>query len=204
MLPQRWWCLSSHNLAKWVVFSGKLYLSSLLTVHIMCTNYIEQSALRYAFFMINVFTIYWLLMSRWVSPIQGKKQTEDLPSKPKKWGYKILVLAGSDGVPYNLEIYTGRVVQPPELADVGASGNVVLRLAQPIPKHKNYKDFSTTGLRVSLLCLHWLSREFTALVLFVATDYQVSTWCAMLSWKEQDVDLLNRRWPWWEKPPCML
>uniref|UniRef100_A0A8P4G9Y2 PiggyBac transposable element-derived protein domain-containing protein n=1 Tax=Dicentrarchus labrax TaxID=13489 RepID=A0A8P4G9Y2_DICLA len=33
-----------------------------------------------------------------------------LPSKPKKWGYKILVLAGSDGVPHNFEIYTGRVV----------------------------------------------------------------------------------------------
>ncbi|KAJ8348980.1 hypothetical protein SKAU_G00275690 [Synaphobranchus kaupii] len=30
-------------------------------------------------------------------------------------------------------------VQPPELADVGASGNVVLRLAQPIPKQENYK-----------------------------------------------------------------
>ncbi|XP_058868693.1 piggyBac transposable element-derived protein 3-like [Acipenser ruthenus] len=64
-----------------------------------------------------------------------------LPSKPKKWGYKILVFAGSDGVPHNLEIYTGRVVQPPELADVGASGNVVLRLAQPIPKQENYKLF---------------------------------------------------------------
>ncbi len=87
MLPQRWWCLSSHNLAKWVVFSGKLYLSSLLTVHIMCTNYIGQSALRYAFFMINVFTIYWLLMSRWVSPIQGKKQTEAISAiKTKEMG----------------------------------------------------------------------------------------------------------------------
>ncbi|XP_048048348.1 piggyBac transposable element-derived protein 3-like [Megalobrama amblycephala] len=75
-------------------------------------------------------------------PFKGRNRLKQyLPSKPKKWGYKILVLAGSDGVPYNLEIYTGRVVQPPELADVGASGNVVLRLAQPIPKHKKYKVF---------------------------------------------------------------
>ncbi len=75
-------------------------------------------------------------------PFKGRNRLKQyLPSKPKKWGYKILVLAGSDGVPYNLEIYTGRVVQPPELADVGASGNVVLCLAQPIPKHKNYKVF---------------------------------------------------------------
>ncbi|XP_051971544.1 piggyBac transposable element-derived protein 2-like [Xyrauchen texanus] len=75
-------------------------------------------------------------------PFKGRNRLKQyLPSKPKKRGYKILVLAGSDGVPYNLEIYTGRVVQPPELADVGASGNVVLRLAQPIPKQKNYKLF---------------------------------------------------------------
>ncbi|KAJ8351852.1 hypothetical protein SKAU_G00233280 [Synaphobranchus kaupii] len=39
------------------------------------------------------------------------------------------------------ELMTGRVVQPPELPDVGASGNVVLRLAQPIPKQQNYKLF---------------------------------------------------------------
>ncbi len=74
MLPQRWWCLSSHNLAKWVVFSGKLYLSSLLTVHIMCTNYIEQSALRYAFFMINVFTIYWYLQEMDTRQFYGRKE----------------------------------------------------------------------------------------------------------------------------------
>lgn len=75
-------------------------------------------------------------------PFKGKHRLKQyLPKKPKKWGYKILVLAGSDGVPHNLEIYTGRVDQPPELADIGASGNVVLRLAQPIPKDENYKLF---------------------------------------------------------------
>ncbi|CAI5644706.1 unnamed protein product [Oreochromis niloticus] len=47
----------------------------------------------------------------------------------------------SNGIPYNLEVYTGRVNQPLELPDVGASGNVVLRLAQPIPKEENYKLF---------------------------------------------------------------
>lgn len=50
-------------------------------------------------------------------------------------------MTGSDGIPYNLEVYTGRVNQPPELPDVGASGNVVFLLAQPIPKEKNYKLF---------------------------------------------------------------
>lgn len=75
-------------------------------------------------------------------PFKGRNRLkQDLPSKPKKWGYKILILTGSDGIPYNLEVYTGRVNQPPELPDVGASGNVVLRLAQPIPKEENYKFF---------------------------------------------------------------
>uniref|UniRef100_A0A3Q4MXL3 PiggyBac transposable element-derived protein domain-containing protein n=1 Tax=Neolamprologus brichardi TaxID=32507 RepID=A0A3Q4MXL3_NEOBR len=75
-------------------------------------------------------------------PFKGRNRLkQDLPSKPKKWGYKILILTGSDGIPYNLEVYTGRVNQPPELPDVGASGNVVLRLAQPIPKEENYKLF---------------------------------------------------------------
>uniref|UniRef100_A0A8C3A2I5 PiggyBac transposable element-derived protein domain-containing protein n=1 Tax=Cyclopterus lumpus TaxID=8103 RepID=A0A8C3A2I5_CYCLU len=83
-----------------------------------------------------------LVVDEQMVPFKGRSRIKQyLPSKPKKWGYKLLVLAGSDGVPHNFEIYTGRVVQPPELADIGASGNVVLRLAQPIPKHENYKLF---------------------------------------------------------------
>ncbi|XP_032364124.1 piggyBac transposable element-derived protein 3 [Etheostoma spectabile] len=75
-------------------------------------------------------------------PFKGRNRLKQyLPSKPKRWGYKILILAGSDGVPHNFEIYTGRVVQHPELPDVGASGNVVLRLAEPIPTQQNYKLF---------------------------------------------------------------
>ncbi|MGH0136958.1 UNVERIFIED_CONTAM: hypothetical protein FKN15_037495 [Acipenser sinensis] len=73
-------------------------------------------------------------------PFKGRSRLKQyLPMKPRKWSYKVIVLAGSDGIPHNFEVYTGKVVQPPELADVGASGNVVLRLAQPVPKHKNYK-----------------------------------------------------------------
>ena len=75
-------------------------------------------------------------------PFKGRHRLKQyLPAKPRKWGYKILLMAGTDGVPHNLEIYTGRAVQPPDLPDVGASGNVVLRLAQTIPKHENYKLF---------------------------------------------------------------
>ncbi|KAJ8367446.1 hypothetical protein AAFF_G00317660 [Aldrovandia affinis] len=71
-------------------------------------------------------------------PFKGRNRLKQyLPAKPKKWGYKLFFVAGSDGIPHNFEVYTGRVVQPPELADVGASGNIVLQLAQPVPKHNN-------------------------------------------------------------------
>uniref|UniRef100_A0A665TR44 PiggyBac transposable element-derived protein domain-containing protein n=1 Tax=Echeneis naucrates TaxID=173247 RepID=A0A665TR44_ECHNA len=84
-----------------------------------------------------------LAVDKQMVPFKGRNRLKQyLPSKPKKCGYKILVLAGSDGVLHNFEIYTGRVVQTPELPDVGASGNVVLRLAQPIPKQQNYKVFT--------------------------------------------------------------
>lgn len=39
-------------------------------------------------------------------------------------------------------------------------------------------------------------------LLFVAADYQASTWCVRLRWREPDMDL--SRWPWLEKLPCML
>uniref|UniRef100_A0A8C6WVW5 PiggyBac transposable element-derived protein domain-containing protein n=1 Tax=Neogobius melanostomus TaxID=47308 RepID=A0A8C6WVW5_9GOBI len=83
-----------------------------------------------------------LAVDEQIVPFKGRNKLKQyLPAKPKKWGYKILVLASSEGIPHNFEIYTGRVEQPQELADVGASGNVVLRLAQPIPRKQNYKLF---------------------------------------------------------------
>ncbi|KAK7904676.1 hypothetical protein WMY93_017283 [Mugilogobius chulae] len=83
-----------------------------------------------------------LAVDEQIVPFKGKnKNKQYLPAKPKKWGYKILILASSEGIPHNFEIYTGRIEQPPELADIGASGNVVLRLAQPIPNLQNHKLF---------------------------------------------------------------
>ncbi|XP_051554346.1 piggyBac transposable element-derived protein 2-like [Myxocyprinus asiaticus] len=75
-------------------------------------------------------------------PFKGKSRIKQyLLSKPRKWGYKILVLAGSNGVPHNFEVYTGKAVHPPELPDIGASGNVVLRLAEPVLTKRNFKLF---------------------------------------------------------------
>nr|XP_046274248.1 piggyBac transposable element-derived protein 2-like [Scatophagus argus] len=70
-------------------------------------------------------------------PFKGRHRLKQyLPPKPKNWGYKIIFLAGSDGIPHNLE-----VDQPPELPNVGASEKVVLQLVQPIPKEENYNLF---------------------------------------------------------------
>lgn len=92
-------------------------------------------------------------------PFKGKSRIKQyLPSKPKKWGYKILLLCGSNGIPYNLEVFVGKAVHPPELADIGASGNVVLRLAEPIPKHQNFKMFFDNWF-TSVKLMHVLAQQ---------------------------------------------
>ncbi|MPC56634.1 PiggyBac transposable element-derived protein 3 [Portunus trituberculatus] len=77
------------------------------------------------------------------------------PKKPKKWGYKIFVLSGIDGLVYNFKIYTGSISPVPGQPDVKASGNIVLDLLQPIPRgvwHKVYFDnwFNSPLLQVTL------------------------------------------------------
>lgn len=62
------------------------------------------------------------------------------PKKPHKWGYKIFVLSGVSGFAYKIEPETGleNVVLNHE-PDLGASSNVVMRLAREIPQNQNYR-----------------------------------------------------------------
>nr|XP_026488603.1 piggyBac transposable element-derived protein 3-like [Vanessa tameamea] len=67
------------------------------------------------------------------------------PNKPHKWGYELLVLCDDRGVAYNFEIYSGmennsalRYANEP---DLGASSNIVVRLARTIPRYQQYKLF---------------------------------------------------------------
>ncbi|XP_018020808.1 piggyBac transposable element-derived protein 3-like [Hyalella azteca] len=62
------------------------------------------------------------------------------PKKPHKWGYKVISQAGSSGFVYDFEIYTGKSQKNDDLG-VGVSSAYVLRLAEGIPKHLNYKLF---------------------------------------------------------------
>lgn len=62
------------------------------------------------------------------------------PKKPHKWGYKIYVLSGVSGFAYKIEPETGTEnVVIPEEPDLGASSNVVVRMARGVPRHQNYQ-----------------------------------------------------------------
>nr|XP_054932727.1 piggyBac transposable element-derived protein 2-like [Dermacentor andersoni] len=78
------------------------------------------------------------------------------PKKPHRWGYKIFVLSGISGFPYNFEPYSGREnVITDGMVDCGAIGNDVLRLTSPVPcdvRHKVYFDnyFNSPKLQITL------------------------------------------------------
>ena len=79
-----------------------------------------------------------------VVPFKGKSILRTYnPKKPKKWGYKIFVLSGVDGLIHNLEVYTGKIEPCPGQPDIKASSNIVLCLLAMIPCgvwHKIYCD----------------------------------------------------------------
>ena len=60
------------------------------------------------------------------------------PLKPKKkWGFKIFMITDATGLVYKIEFYLGKDSE--NIVQLGASGSVVLRLAEVVPKHKNHK-----------------------------------------------------------------
>lgn len=81
------------------------------------------------------------------------------PNKPHKWGYKVYVLSGVTGFAYKTEIETGKenVVLDGE-PDLGASSNVVMRLARMIPRHQNFRLYFDNYF-TSLRLLEYLAKE---------------------------------------------
>lgn len=63
--------------------------------------------------------------------------------KPHKWGYLNYVLSGASGFSYDFDIFTGKHSSniPENCPDLGATGNVVTRLLDSVPKHLNHKLF---------------------------------------------------------------
>ncbi|XP_065354215.1 piggyBac transposable element-derived protein 2-like [Calliphora vicina] len=82
-----------------------------------------------------------------------------IPNKPHKWGYKIYVLCGSSGFAYKIEPETGKenVIESNE-PDLGASSNVVMRLARIIPRKQNFQLYFDNYF-TSLPLLAYLAKE---------------------------------------------
>ena len=73
-------------------------------------------------------------------PFKGKSGLKQYnPQKLKKWGYKLYVLSGIDGLIHNFEIHTGAIQPCPNQPDLKASGNIVLTLLQNVPRFKWHK-----------------------------------------------------------------
>ncbi|KAJ8943326.1 hypothetical protein NQ314_009786 [Rhamnusium bicolor] len=63
------------------------------------------------------------------------------PKKPHKWGYKVFILSGISGFSYDFDFYVGTIDPEPDYPDLGASSNVVVKLAKTIPQNLNHKLF---------------------------------------------------------------
>ena len=73
------------------------------------------------------------------------------PKKPKKWGFKNLVRAGSSGFMYDFFVYDGKssTENPSDTkySHLQKCSQVVARLCEDLSRNKNYKVFLTTGLQ---------------------------------------------------------
>ncbi|XP_014865728.1 PREDICTED: piggyBac transposable element-derived protein 2-like, partial [Poecilia mexicana] len=75
-----------------------------------------------------------------IIPFKGQLSIKQyIPKKPKPWGVKVWVRAGSSGYMYRFEVYQGSAIRG-QSSGLGMAGDVVMRLCDDI-KHKNHKVF---------------------------------------------------------------
>ena len=75
-------------------------------------------------------------------PFKGKSYLRQyLPSKPRKWGFKLWGRAGVSGFLYDFDVYSGKSNENTKSV-YGLSGEVVLQMASTLPKHHNFKLFA--------------------------------------------------------------
>ena len=91
-----------------------------------------------------------------VIPFKGKHGLKTYnPKKPSKWGYKSFVLSDDKGIiTYNFDICVGAIQPVAPHPDCGACGNIVLKLAEIIPRqmsHKLYYDNWFTGVQLQVV-----------------------------------------------------
>ncbi|XP_057685429.1 piggyBac transposable element-derived protein 3-like isoform X7 [Corythoichthys intestinalis] len=75
-------------------------------------------------------------------PFKGRSRLKQyVPKKPYKWGYKMFVLCDTRGLVHSFDIFTGKIDPVPGQPDIGANGNIVLKLAQVIHENVNHLLF---------------------------------------------------------------
>ncbi|XP_015242424.1 PREDICTED: piggyBac transposable element-derived protein 2-like [Cyprinodon variegatus] len=97
-----------------------------------------------------------LFIGEQIVPFKGRSILKQyMPKKLHKWGYKIFVLCDTKGLVHAFHIYTGKTDPEPGDPDIGANGNIVLRLAKAVHSpvdHLLYFDhwFSSLDLFAAL------------------------------------------------------
>ena len=88
-------------------------------------------------------------------PFKGHSALKQyIKSKPHKWGIKLFARAGSSGIIYDFEVYVGKGTLNKK-SELGISGDIVIRLAETVPKDRNFKIitdnwFSSLKLSIAL------------------------------------------------------
>lgn len=73
-------------------------------------------------------------------PFKGMSSMKQyIKNKPHKWGIKIFAIASQCGIIHDFEIYVGKKTIPSKTSKLGISGDIVIRLADCVPKYQNYK-----------------------------------------------------------------
>ncbi|XP_037576721.1 piggyBac transposable element-derived protein 3 [Dermacentor silvarum] len=91
-----------------------------------------------------------------VIPFKGRSSIKQyLPSKPKRWGFKVWVRAGVSGYIYRFEVYQGATGGRSNVSsEFGMAGDVVIRLSQGLEgkNHKLYADNFFTSMALVRTC----------------------------------------------------
>lgn len=96
-----------------------------------------------------------------IIPFKGRSSLKQyVKNKPHKWGIKVFARAGMSGIVYEFEIYVGKGTA--DKAELGISGDIVVKLCSNLPKNRNFKVytdnwFSSYNLMVALKNLGILS-----------------------------------------------
>lgn len=65
-----------------------------------------------------------------------------LRGKPNPWGFKIWCRCSIDGMLHDFDVYQGKSADRGQISELGVAGDIVRKLNETLPRHKNYKVFA--------------------------------------------------------------